>query len=67
MSWRVQTVEEKRMEFVERVLRQEESKTALCREYGITRKTGDKWISRYQAGEPLSDRNREPHPSLPLS
>ncbi|MCL2031377.1 MAG: IS481 family transposase, partial [Oscillospiraceae bacterium] len=58
--WGVQTVEETRKEFVERVMGHEKSKTALCREYGISRKTGDKWIARYQAGEPMSDRSRAP-------
>jgi len=61
MSWGVQTVEEKRSEFVARVIRCEKSKSALCREYGISRKTGDKWIARYQSGEPMSDRSRAPH------
>ncbi|MCL2645158.1 MAG: DDE-type integrase/transposase/recombinase [Betaproteobacteria bacterium] len=51
---------ELREEFVERVLRGEASKTALCREYGISRRTGDKWIGRYQKGEPMSDRSRAP-------
>ena len=61
MSWGVETVEEKRAEFAERVMRQERSKAALCREYGISRKTGDKWIARYQSGESMSDRSRAPH------
>lgn len=49
-----------REEFVKRVLAQEASKSALCREYGISRPTGDKWIARYQAGESLEDRRRTP-------
>lgn len=49
-----------RKEFVKRVLAMEKSKSALCREYGISRPTGDKWIERYQAGECLCDHSRAP-------
>jgi transposase InsO family protein len=37
--------------------------SALCREYGITRKTGQKWVDRYQSQQPLTDRSRQPHTS----
>ncbi|MBQ9133285.1 MAG: helix-turn-helix domain-containing protein, partial [Clostridia bacterium] len=36
------------------------SKSALCKEYGISRPTGDKWIERYLANESLSDQSRAP-------
>ena len=39
---------------------QEQSKAALCREYGISRPTGDKWLERYLAGDSMSDRSRAP-------
>ena len=61
MPWGERTVNQMREEFVERVLRQEKSKSALCREYGISRPTGDKWLRRYLAGEPLEDQSRAPH------
>ena len=60
MSWKERTVTEMREEFIKRVLAHEKSKAALCREYGISRPTGDKWIARYLAGEPLSDKSRAP-------
>lgn len=60
MAWNERTVETMRKEFVLRVLAQEASKAALCREYGISRPTGDKWISRFQNGESMSDRSRAP-------
>jgi len=60
MAWEERTVEQMREEFVRRVLAQEQSKAALCREYGISRPTGDKWIERYQQGETMSDRSRAP-------
>lgn len=60
MAWVERTVEQMREEFVKRVLAKERSKSALCREYGISRPTGDKWIARYLQGEAMSDRSRAP-------
>lgn len=63
MPWEERKVSQVREEFVKRVLAQEATKSALCREYGISRPTGDKWIARYQAGEVLEDRSRVPRQS----
>ena len=65
MSWRERTVETVREEFAKRVLAHEKTKSALCREYGVSRPTGDKWIKRYLNGESMSDRSRAPkgHPN----
>ena len=60
MSWEERTVEQMREEFVKRVLAKERSKASLCREYGISRPTGDKWIQRYLEGESMCDRSRAP-------
>lgn len=60
MAWKERTVEQMREEFVKRVLAHEKSKAALCREYGISRPTGDKWIKRYMSGKPLSNQSRRP-------
>ena len=60
MSWDERTVEQMREEFARRVLAQERSKAALCREYGISRPTGDKWLERYLNGDSMSDRSRAP-------
>lgn len=60
MPWNERTVNQMRTEFVLRALSHEKSKAALCREYGITRRTGDKWIKRYTLGEPMNDRSRAP-------
>ena len=49
-----------REEFARRVLAKERSKAALCREYGISRPTGDKWLKRFLNSEPMSDRSRAP-------
>ena len=60
MPWRDNSVAMTREEFVKRVLLNKETKSSLCREYGISRPTGDKWINRYLNGETLSDRSRAP-------
>ena len=59
MPWESKTVEEIRKEFV---LAAEKSNnfSSLCREFGITRKTGYKWVSRYKSGLPLTDMSRCP-------
>lgn len=49
-----------REEFARRVLAQERSKAALCREYGISRPTGDKWLKRFLDGDSMTDRSRTP-------
>lgn len=64
MAWEERTVKQMREEFVKRALAKERTKSALCREYGISRPTGDKWIERYLQGEDLSDRSRAPR-SMP--
>lgn len=60
MAWNERTVEIMREEFVRRVLAQETSKAALCREYGISRPTGNKWIERFQSGQTMSNQSRAP-------
>ena len=60
MPWKEKSVNKMREEFVKRVLAKEKSKAELCREYGISRPTGDKWISRYLNGEDLTDRSKAP-------
>lgn len=59
MPWESKTVEDLRKEFV---LAQQECDnfSSLCREFGITRKTGYKWKERYENGETLSDLSRKP-------
>ena len=58
MPWEERKVSQMREEFIKRVVAEEASKSALCREYGISRPTGSKWITRYQAGQQLEDRRR---------
>ena len=63
MPWKDKTVEDTREGFIKRILAKEKSKSALCREYGISRPTGDKWISRYENGEVMKNRSRAPFKS----
>jgi transposase InsO family protein len=55
-----------RVRFVMAVARQDEAFATVCRRFGVSRKTGYKWLARYQeAGiEGLIDRSRAPldHP-----
>lgn len=60
MPWEERKVSQVREEFVKRVEAGEGTKSALCRAYGISRPTGDKWIKRYQMGETLEDQSRAP-------
>ena len=63
MPWESRTVEEQRKGFAE-AAKHSGNFSALCRAYGVTRKTGYKWVKRYEEGESLTDRSREPH-SIP--
>jgi len=60
MPWKEKTVEENRAEFVRQVKAKEGSMSALCREYGISRVTGYKWLKRSEKGESMSDQSRAP-------
>lgn len=59
MPWEDKTVEELRKEFAE-AAKGSDNFSALCREFGITRKTGYKWVERYEANEELSDKSKTP-------
>ena len=60
MPWEERAVYQMREEFVRRAHEQRESLSALCREYGITRRTGYKWLARAEAGESMEDQSRRP-------
>lgn len=59
MPWKDKTVEELRKEFVE-AAKACNNFSSLCREFGITRKTGYKWIERNDLNEGLSDKSKKP-------
>ena len=66
MGWTETCAMDERMRFVLAVERNEEPMAALCRRFGVSRKSGYKWLERYReegiAG--LADRSRAPlhHP-----
>src|SRR5215208_803428 len=62
MPWKASTTMSQRQDFVELALQEDSNICALCREFGITARTGYKWIKRYQEqGEVgLYDRSRRP-------
>ena len=49
MPWKELPVDGMRMEFVIRAREAVSNVSELCREYGISRKTGYKWLSRYES------------------
>ena len=61
MSWETQTVMEQREQFVAEVREGRETVSDLCRKYGISRKTGYKWINRAAEGLQLCDQSRRPN------
>ena len=67
MAWRERSRMDKRVLLVGEYIKGEKPMTELCREFGISRKTGYKWVGRYnEAGAAaLEDRSRAPlsHPS----
>jgi transposase-like protein len=51
-----------KLEFAERASAKGATIAALCREFGITRQTGHKWLKRYreQGPEGLDEQSRRP-------
>ena len=62
MSWKETCPMTERKKFVADVLRGERYVTELCDLYGISRKTGYKWLDRFESGgvAALSDRSHAP-------
>lgn len=62
MSWIVKDIELVRMEFVMIAREQGINIAEACRQYGISRKTGYKWLKRYEMEgmSGLADRSRRP-------
>lgn len=66
MVWKETCAVEERMRFVMAIVEDQEPIAAVCRQFGVSRKTGYKWLQRYdQDGvAALADRSRAPltHP-----
>jgi putative transposase len=65
MPWRVQTPMSERRQFVDDYLRGTDSMTVLCASYGISRRVGYKWLTRFlvEGDRALGDHSRRPHTS----
>jgi putative transposase len=62
MPWKATCAMDERMRFIVEHGRGEHGMAELCRAHGISRKTGYKWLARYQAAgiEGLTERSRAP-------
>jgi len=62
MPWKTRSLLEARQRFVQTVLRGLQSVAQLCRDFGVSQKTGFKWLNRFRAlgGPGLRDRSRRP-------
>lgn len=60
MPWKERTVMSERQRFLAEVTRGEESFSAVCRKYEISRKTGYKWLHRAENGEGLENLSKKP-------
>src|SRR5476649_2768109 len=63
MPWKGVTVPDRRVAFVYLVREGKSPVAAACRTFGISRKTGYKWLKRYQPAVPLVDLSRRPRHS----
>ena len=61
MPWQEITSMTARKEFVVRAQQPGANISALCRQYGISRKTGYKWLRRHAEDAAIEDRSRTPH------
>jgi transposase InsO family protein len=68
MPWKEQRAMSQKMEFVERAIKPGARISTLCREYGISRVTGHKWLARYkrEGAEGLEEHSRRPR-TTPLA
>jgi transposase-like protein len=60
MGWKKTCAMDERMRFVMAIEERDETFAAVCRRFGVSRKTGYKWLERYRDGgaENLVDRSR---------
>jgi putative transposase len=65
MPWREMSPMQQRLEFVREYATELFTMTELAAQYGISRKTGYKWLARYEAdgADGLRDHSRRPHQS----
>jgi putative transposase len=64
MPWRERSPMDERVQFIGDYQRQLFTMTELCDRYGVSRKTGYKWVARYQADEACGLRARSSRPHI---
>jgi len=63
MPWKVMDLMSQRYEFCHLALKPGATVSDLCQVFGISRKTGYKWLRRYREKGDLTDASRRPHHS----
>jgi transposase InsO family protein len=63
LPWKETSPVELRKQLIDEYLKHESSLAELCRRFGVSRKTGYKWVGRFLEGCELVDRSRRPHRS----
>lgn len=65
MPWKEITLTNQRQAFVEQACQEGANISQICRTFGISRKTGYKWLKRYQVAglSGLTEQSRRPHHS----
>ena len=63
MPWKECSKVDERGEFVSLAQGEGAKVAPLCERFGISRKTGHKWLQRFDSGESLEDRSRRPQHS----
>ena len=63
MPWHEVSLMDQRLEFVRLAAREGVNRRELCRRFGISARTGYKWLARHATGASLADRSRRPHAS----
>jgi len=65
MTWKKLSVVVRRLQLVKLALKNQESLSQVCRRFGMSRKSGYKWLARFQRGglPGLRDRECRPHRS----
>lgn len=60
MAWKGVTIMDQRVRFISEYLERHFSVAEICRQFSISRKTGHKWIERYEDYGPggLEDRSK---------
>jgi transposase len=63
MPWKESRIVNQRLQFLSSYQKEEMSVSELCREFGVSRPTGYRWINRYKESEPegLLNLSSKPH------